>query len=234
MDVVRQSAKSKNLANRSTLSVILPLLLGIIIASFALEFSYGGKNTKFEEIALGEGAGSIMFEYDGYPIHCDGIRDFAPCLEGWHIRGKNPVVLWLGNSQLHAVNQLKQGQENASPILFRRLYKQGIDLLTFSQPNVSLQEHYVLFEYLRLRLPVKTLVLPLVFDDLRETGMRSDIALALDDAKVVNSLKTTEIGRQILQQAAQNKKEFSTDSGGDDLKGIRKAIFPAFIHPMAL
>ncbi len=224
MPAVKQSAKSKNLANRSTLSVVLPVLLGVIIASFVLEFSYGGKNTKFEEMALGEGTSSLFCEYDGYPIHCQGVEDSGPCIQGWNIRGKNPVVLWLGNSQVHAVNQLKQGQENAPPILFRRLYKKDIDLLTFSQPNVSLQEHYVLFEYLRIRLPVKTLILPLVFDDLRETGIRSDIALALEDARVVSSLATTEIGRQILQQATQNKEDSSVDSSGDDLKGIRNTI----------
>ena len=37
-------------------------------------------------------------------------------------------------------------------------------IITFSQPNANLQEHYVLFEYLRHRLPVRTLILPLVFD----------------------------------------------------------------------
>ena len=222
--MIRQLKKFNNSGNRSQLILAVPMIFGIMLALFLLRFRYGEKRTNFEELALGDGTSSLFCEYQGFPIHVKGIGDLRPCIQGWHIRGKNPVVLWLGNSQVHAVNQLKLNQKNAPPILFRRLYKQGFDLVTASQPNASLQEHYVLFEYLKSRLSVKILILPLVFDDLRETGLRVDIALALKDPKVVASLEAREIGRKILKQVAKNKDFFSDESGSEDLKGVRNTI----------
>ncbi|WP_069470272.1 hypothetical protein [Candidatus Marithrix sp. Canyon 246] len=97
-------------------------------------------------------------------------------------------------------NLSKSGQENAPPILFRLLQKIDIDLITFSQPNASLQEHYVLFEYLKKRLPVQFLILPVVFDDLRENTLRLEIAQALADADTNTALAQTDIGRIILAE----------------------------------
>lgn len=201
------------------LFLLAPVVTGLILATFVLQVCFGSKKTDFEDLALGNATSSLFCKYKGHPIHCSGVEDANSCIEGWHVRGEQKVALWLGNSQVHAVNQLKSGQENAPPILFRHLHKNGIDLLTFSEPNASLQEHYVLFEHLKHRLPVQLLIISLVFDDLRETGLRSGVALALDDAGTVAALETTEIGRKILDQ---NKDLSSIED--DDLAGIRNTI----------
>jgi hypothetical protein len=91
-----------------------------------------------------------------------------------------------------------------------------LDLVAFSQPNANLQEHYVLFEYLRTRLPIRILILAVVFDDLRETGLRSDIALALADPPTAAALAETEIGRRILED---HRKVADTN---DELGGVRQ------------
>ena len=96
-------------------------------------------------------------------------RTRTRCIRGAKQSGTATVFLWLGNSQLHAINQFKPGDVNAPPILFDRLRARNEYLVTFSEPNASLQEQLVLFSYLLPRLEPKALILPIVFDDFRES-----------------------------------------------------------------
>jgi len=187
--------------DKNTLHLATPVLIGAIIAVFVLIVGFSGKKTNFDEIALGNETQSMFTSYEDFKIHCQHLEDANLCMEGVQHRKLPKVALWLGNSQVHAVNKLKQGQENAPPILFRLLHKIGIDLITFSQPNANLQEHYVLFEYLKNRLYyLQLLILPIVFDDLRENGLRVEIAQAFANAETKTALEQTDIGRRILAE----------------------------------
>ncbi len=179
------------------------IFLGTLIAFALLGYFFSGAKTNFEDAAaLGAETTTGYAKVAGHHIHCMDRRDAADCLAG--VKSRNPAAsaLWLGNSQLHAVNQWKPGQTNSTPILFDRLQKVGLDLVTFSPPNASLQEHYVLFEYLRRRMPLKVLILPVVFDDFRETGLRDEVALLSRDEATASALAETEIGRRLLKQAS--------------------------------
>jgi hypothetical protein len=160
---------------------------------------FGGVKTNFEEAAtFGAQTTSIFAKEGGHPIHCMDSRDANGCIEGARSRSARNSVLWLGNSQLHAINQMRLGEMNAPPILFESLYPRGLDLLTFSQPNANLQEHYVLFEYLRKQLPLRLLILSIVFDDLREDGLRDEVAALTRDEQTSMALSATDIGRRLL------------------------------------
>jgi hypothetical protein len=179
---------------------LIPLGVGSVLAGIVLIWLCGGDRTNFEELALPKGTYSYYAEHNGHKIHCRGISDADNCIEGWRERGGHEVALWMGNSQIHGVNQLRYGQENACPMLFRRLSPIGSDFLTFSFPNSNFQEQYVLFEYLRRRLKLKVVILPVVFIAFRETGIRDDIAKALMQPEVKTSLKSTRIGERILAE----------------------------------
>ena len=112
------------------------------------------------------------------------------------------AALWFGNSQLHAVNRWREGEQNAPPILFRHLAARNVDLLAFSQPNANLQEHLVLFSYLRSRLPLRLLILPVVFDDVRDTGIRDSLLAALGDGATRDALARHDTGRRIMADNA--------------------------------
>jgi hypothetical protein len=58
----------------------------------------------------------------------------------------------------------------------------------------------VLFEYLKKRLPLEFIILPVVFDYLRENKLRIKIAQALADADTKTALEQTDIGRRILAE----------------------------------
>lgn len=172
---------------------------GAVLGLAALVWAFGGTRTTFEDLALGPTTRAVYARVDGAPIHCHSLEDADECIAGFRARGAPTLTLWLGNSQLHGVNRLEEGQENAPPLLFRRLRSHGEDLIAFSQPNANLQEHLVLFSYLRSRLPVKRLILPVVFDDLRETGIRGNLLAALDDPATREALAAHEVGRRILE-----------------------------------
>ena len=190
--------------------IVLPVLIGLGVFFIALyPFTYTGDETNFDELALGKETQIYRATYQGVPIHCNDLSESVACLEGWRNRGGHNVILWLGNSQLHAINQMKPIDVNAVQILRGKLAKNGNELLAFSQPNANLQEHYLLFEYLKGQLPISTLLLPVVFDDTRENGLRDGLVEALAEQDVVDELKKTTIGLEIL---AENK---SLKAGGD-------------------
>jgi len=214
----------ENFAKRAWLSLIA-IILGVVLSLALFNMSFVPGETNFEAAStMGAATTDTVGTADGFLIHCLGSRDSERCLEGQRRRAPLTAALWLGNSQIHGVNQLQPGETNASPLLFRSLKKRGIDLLTFSLPNANLQEHYVLFEYLRQRMPLKVLILPVCFDDMREEGLRSpDVTDFLKDSETKRILSETLIGRRLLKSAESGK---TTEVGGtnDDTGGIADSI----------
>jgi hypothetical protein len=187
----------KNNIHQNKISIII----GITICIFILNFFSQDKKTKikFEELALGNNNKTSIGIVDGKAIHCRYLIDLDNCIESYRITNdKMPVILSLGNSQQHAINQPQFGDEVTSEILHRKLMKFGMYTLTLSQPNVNLQEHYLLFAHLINKFPIKTLVLPLFFDDMREDGLRSAIKGALDDHRTVENIKTSSTGQNLI------------------------------------
>lgn len=204
----------------NSVSLLLPVLLGGTIGIAGLHRFSKGERTRFDELALGELTTSVFPVADGDPIHGENIDSVAPVLSGLRKRGSDESIIWLGNSQLHAINEAGPKAEPASALLYRRLAPRGVQLLTFSQPNANLQEHYVLYEYLRTRVKIRCLLLPVVFDDFREAGIRAGLAPALSDPAVRAKLSATAVGRQILEL---NANAVSGDAKGSnsDLGGVQ-------------
>ena len=143
--------------SESALRAAFPLLAGIVLGVGSLYFLAGETNTKenFEELALGEENTAAVAELEGVQVHCLDLDDVDRCLDSYQRFGsRQEIVLWLGNSQVHTINQMQAGDVTASVILHRYLERNSKYFLTFSQPNANLQEHYLLFEYLSRDLPV--------------------------------------------------------------------------------
>jgi hypothetical protein len=216
---MRTKPASKNLTKCSRLS-LLAIICGLCIATVFLGFKYIGQKTDFEDAAtFGADTSTVMTSINGHLIHCSDSRDAEKCITDAKKRRVVNSVLWLGNSQVHAVNQLQTGESNSTPLLFERLKDVKLDLVTFSQPNANLQEHLVLFKYLKQQLPVKVLILPIVFDDMREEGLRKEVSDFLNDASVNKALTKSSIGLKILTA---NKALLLTDK--DDTAGISHTL----------
>ncbi|MDG1143863.1 MAG: hypothetical protein P8N92_04295, partial [Burkholderiales bacterium] len=205
---------------------IITFIIGILVAVAVLNWLFVPGETDFEASStLGTKAKSLFAKSGEFLIHCSGSRDAHHCIEGQEARGATQGILWLGNSQLHEVNQWKPGDKNAPLLLFNSLSRHQYDLVTFSAGNASLQEQYVTFEYLRRRLPLKTLILSLVFDDMREDGVRSDTANFMDDLGTRRSLSETMIGERLVSafEAGLKTELITTDNGNYDAGGILQA-----------
>jgi hypothetical protein len=110
-------------------------------------------------------------------------------------------LLWLGNSQLHFINQFRKG-EHIAPYWLR----QALDCpettipLGVSLSGANLQEHYVLANYIEQRLPISAVVIGLSFNDLREDGLRADFSGLLQERDFA-VLESSEAGAAILGRA---------------------------------
>jgi hypothetical protein len=182
---------------------LVTLGVGAIVAWAVLASLVLQPQRDLEEFALGFETQSHFATVDGVPIHCSDLDEAQPCLDGHAARGGRPVALWLGNSQLHAINQLKDADRSAAEILHHSLDGAGIDVVAFSIPNANYQELLVYFGFLSKRLPVRSLIVPLVFDDFRELGLRGVASIALEDPDVVAFLEDSEAGRSILADRSQ-------------------------------
>ena len=209
---------------KSTIYLVLPLFIGFIASIIILNyFSPDNSENKinFNELALGKDTSLYTAQVDSIQVHCHNLEDAKRCVDGYDKKSKNindNVVLWLGNSQLHSINQMKPGDETATPILHRNIIDLQKYFMTFSQPNANLQEHYVLFNYLASKAPISTLVLPVVFDDMRETGIRKSIGDAFKDQYVVSELKKTSIGKKLLSNYDDQ------DMIGNDMSALEETV----------
>jgi hypothetical protein len=180
-----------------------PLILcgSIVVAVLLLVYlsAIGGRD-EVNELALGEETQVYFAKIEGRAIHCEGKSDGQTCFDAMDQFPLESRTLWLGNSQLHAINQLKADDQSAVEILHQALFDQGNYVVAFSQPNANLQEHYVLLEHFRLRGSLDYLVLPIVFDDFRETGVRSDLLAFLNDDALRLTLLETDLGKSIVKE----------------------------------
>jgi hypothetical protein len=160
-----------------------------------------------QDLGLGEDTKKIFGKVNNYKIHCSDLTDFDLCFKAYQTNGKNqPVILWLGNSQLHGINNYKLGEQPASADLYSFFQNKGEYFLTLSQPNANLQEHYLFFTYLLNKFHIKKLILPLVFDDMREDNIRHELLELLNDEHVILILNKTNIGKNLLE-SFNNKKQ---------------------------
>jgi hypothetical protein len=193
------------------LTFLIGLLIGIILLYLFLPNN--SSEIRFEELALGKENKTVMADFNKKRIHCSGLSDIDLCLRGYNANDyPSPVIIWLGNSQLHAINQYRAGDETAALQIHRELKKDNFYTLTFSQPNANLQEHYLLLTYLLNHFPIKKLILPIVFDDLREDEVRQDLQTILNDQTSKDKINKTLTGKNLISKF-NNQNLVGNDSG---------------------
>ena len=163
----------------------------------------------FEDFALGAQTKTVIGMFQGERVHCMKLEDMEDCLTHKDRRGLEKSVLWLGNSQLHAINQARKDHMPSSVYAAEKLRKENIDLITFSQPNASLTEHYILLEILNEITDFDALVLPAVFDDTREQSIRGWIKKNMHNDSFIQTLNRSQHGKLLLKEV---EKDISTST----------------------
>ena len=180
---------------------LIAILLSTGIAILFLSVKHGGHRINFEDAkAMGAETTEIRHSMREHKIHCGDFRDADQCLAGLQQTPHHKIALWLGNSQLHAVNQQQPNQLNAPPIAFKQLDNERIYLMAFSQPNANVQEHFLTYLYLNQHRKISHLILPVVFDDFREDGIRPELLKFAEDPHIQEKLSQSLIGKKIIKE----------------------------------
>ena len=185
---------------RLSLATATALAGGFILAIVIIRLLFLGKAENPEEYGLGKQSTAYFPKIDGHPIHVDSFAGI-PAMQSYALKeaGQRKITLWLGNSQLHGINQFSNGDRNCVDYLF--LDKIGSHfVIGYSIPNANLQEHYVAFKYLLTQLPVKQLILPVFFDDTRETGIRPDLLRVPIKEAMASDMDSSSFGVSLKSQ----------------------------------
>lgn len=164
-------------------------LLYIALARFAVET---------DNLAFGTETQSILGTVDGRVAHCLGADDSAYCVAEWRKAGEPDTILWMGNSQLPAINRMAPGDENAPQLLFRALEPRGKWLVTYSEPNANLSEQALVYEAISPIYDPKLVILPVCYDDIREQGIRDIVLDFTADATVRRRIESAKTAPFIL------------------------------------
>lgn len=199
------------------------LSIGVAVLLFTF-FQPPPHQKSAEDLALGPYTSSYRATAAGLPIHCSTLKSGAECIKAAQQRGQNQTVLWFGNSQVHGINAYQAGQQSAAERLFQHFKPHNIELLTFSQANANLQEHYVLLEWVQAQLPITGLVIGLCYDDTREGDIRAGIKPALDHPETRIGLSQTKFGLTLLTRYNGDQTKDNSQSKPNTLQ-IRSEAF---------
>ena len=156
---------------------IIILIGAFVLAALILKFSFSGERD-FENAALGTLTVSYQSQNaQGETIHT--IKHNENVVDQMLLEATNSdhIILILGNSQTHSINQKEPGQVVYPELLQRNLTDACV--LTNSLPNANLQEFFLLLNWWHDQTPIDQLVLPIFMDDLREDGLRKDFMQGL-------------------------------------------------------
>lgn len=173
--------------------LFLPLIVGLALAITGLEYARTNLLVKLEEAALGTETQMVYESEKGQRVLCLDALENRLCEESFEKAGLPTTVLWLGNSQLPAINRYKVGDATAPALLHDLLAQRGSYVVTLAQPNANLAEHGLIFAALAPRYQPQVLLLPVVLDDIREQGIRPHVAGFIDDFIAQDAVESSPI-----------------------------------------
>ncbi len=209
--------------SRLDLAEKIIFVFGIILGLLVLYFITSSKNIdiKFDEFALGDDTISHFGKIEKKHIHCQDESDIHLCLNSYYQFGKNmPITIWLGNSQLNGINQFQKGQETAPQKLHKLALKNNQYLISVSQPNANLQEHFLLTSFLNNKLDVKNIILSVVLDDTRENGLRDSLRYILSKNNIKGLIEEYETGKNLIikHDKKEKRNNFFKESKNESLQ----------------
>jgi hypothetical protein len=178
------------------------LLLSVVVA-LVLLYAYNERRIQADDFALGRENTSRSESLDGIPFTGHNISDISAIvsqysvLQSTHKLKQKKIILWLGNSQLHTINQFNSG-EHLSPYWLRKLAPCDDCLvpLGFSLSNANPQEVFVLSQFVAKRISLSAIVLQVEFMGFREDGVRGEFSkIATPD--LVDSFRAYSVGADL-------------------------------------
>lgn len=205
------------------------LFLGFALSYFIVRSLFSG-SYQFENLALGTETSSYQaVDENQNLIHIQKLNseEKEGLIKGWDRRGKKEVTLVLGNSQTHSINQQKLGDVNYVELLYQSTKSRESEVLCMSIPNAGMQEFFLAYEYWKGLLPIKTLVVPVFLDDMREDGVRDVFFSDLVTTRFQLTDTTRELSKLINRQLRSywsSNTNNQTAQGDPDLAALRETF----------
>lgn len=204
---------SKQVSLASYWQLVFGLLAGVVMAYWV-----ASQSPNLETLALGETTAAVYGSYQGDKIFCGSLKELPECLRPAAKRKLARRVVWLGNSQLHAVNQPKPEDRTSPTLLAEQLRPSGVEVLGFSFPSASLAEMLVAYGYMQTQHPVDVLIIPAFLDDTREQSTRDMLTPAVNNPKLASILAQTPVGREVTRRLAKSEDKEALDRSDQSLQ----------------
>ena len=196
---------------------LIQLVLSLLTAIICFFYLNRAPNS-FENLAMGTQTSPYQARNEkGNLIHFSHLDTVEIHQLETLVNDKNDsVLLFLGNSQSHSINQMKKDDCNYIELLAKKLPDPCL-ALTF--PNANLQEFLLTFDYILTKVKIKKVFLPIFMDDLREDGIR-DVFFSelLHDKYQIhnNSLIAKQINLNLKRSYGSEKKQGELKSTPQD------------------
>jgi hypothetical protein len=157
--------------------------LGLLGAIALIYFANSYLVFDFENAGFGKMTASVVGRNEYGTIHCTFENDSHECEKAYKRAGTPPAVLWLGNSQLSGVNRFTLGEKSAPEVLHEAMRGRGRYVVTYGFGGATLFEHAIVFESVVPRYNLETIVLPVVFNNFRDSAVREKALSYLADPR---------------------------------------------------
>ena len=161
----------------------------------------------FNELALGQDNIFLNKMVLENKILCNSFDDIEDCIK--YLKQYKKKIIWIGNSQLHAVNQPDSNAKLASYLVSETLQKKEIAIVTFSAPNINFQEYLAVFNYVTNKVNIDYIILSLCFDDTREDNVRKDLVEARLDSTSKNLFNVKSFETKIFRNFSSIEKNIN-------------------------
>ena len=171
-----------------------------VTAFWGLMNFLGPSGPALDALALGQGTSAVFGHVGEVQIHCQEPSGDSTCRKALVTDADEKGVLWLGNSQLHGINQYRDGDLPGPQLVAEHLLSSNLPFASISPPNASLTEHYVIYEWMRATTAIETIVIGLCYDDTREQGLRPSIKSTLADAGLKKGFRKQSLVNNCLRR----------------------------------
>ncbi len=187
---------------------VLAFVLAVAVGIGADWWLFSRQRQDFAAAGLGINTTSneASFYDGGRRVICLSIADLDRCLAALPPSTARKRLLWLGWSQLYAINDYHAGDRTAPALLAERLDRANVDLIAIAMPNINPREELVVYEYLRPRLKLAGLIVPAWLQGMKQEGIRPTWQAALADPPVRSALAALPSGGALLAAAAPQAK----------------------------
>ena len=205
----REDAAARDAIGRVSAGArVAAFVVAVALGLCAVWWLFAGKSEDFA--AAGLGVNTSVHEESLHVasrrVVCFGLDDLDRCLSALPPSRRRRRVLWLGWSQLYAINDFHVGDRTAPSLLAERLAAADIDLIVIAMPNINPREELLVYAYVRQRLALSGLIVPAWLQGMKREGIRPTWAAALADPAVRTALAALPSGPSILAANAQEAK----------------------------